>query len=126
MSPLLVLNAGSSSLKYALFSESDPPVRQASMRLDLGSGWGSTRSLAVTIREIASKHPFTSVGHRIVHGGPRFSDPERLSPAMLSELRRISPFDPEHLPVQIALLEACEEVFPGIPQVACFDTAFHR
>jgi acetate kinase len=126
MSAVLVLNAGSSSLKYAVFSDGDPPVRQASTRLDLGSGWGATRSLALTIRRIAGIHPFDTVGHRIVHGGPRFFDPERVTPPMLEELRRISPFDPEHMPVQIALLEVCEEVFPGIPQVACFDTAFHR
>jgi acetate kinase len=126
MSPILVLNAGSSSLKYALFSEGDPPVRQASMRLDLGSGWGANRSLALTLRRIAGMHPFDTVGHRIVHGGPRFFEPERVTSAMMEELRRISPFDPEHMPVQIALLEVCEEVFPGIPQVACFDTAFHR
>jgi acetate kinase len=62
----------------------------------------------------------------VVHGGPTYVEPTRISSEVLTELRRISPFDPEHLPAEIALIEAIEKRFPGIPQVACFDTAFHR
>jgi len=66
------------------------------------------------------------VGHRVVHGGPKYSEPQRITPVLVEELRQLSPFDPEHLPEEIRLTEACHRRFPDLPQVACFDTAFHR
>jgi acetate kinase len=68
----------------------------------------------------------TAVGHRVVHGGPRYSQPERITPEMVEELRRLVPFDPDHLPEEILLTEAFHRRFPDLPQVACFDTAFHH
>jgi acetate kinase len=68
----------------------------------------------------------TAVGHRIVHGGPHYSQPRRITTAMVSELHRIAPFDPEHLPLEIELIEAFRRRHSRLPQVACFDTAFHR
>ncbi len=67
-----------------------------------------------------------AVGHRVVHGGPKYWEPQRITPAVVDELRRLSPFDPEHLPEEILLTEAFHRRFPGLPQVACFDTAFHH
>ena len=67
-----------------------------------------------------------AVGHRIVHGADRFVEPALITAEMIDQLRRIAPFDPEHLPGEIALIEAIGSAVPGIPQVACFDTAFHR
>ena len=67
-----------------------------------------------------------AIGHRVVHGGPRDVGPERVSGPLLAELRRIAPFDPDHLPVEIDLIEALARRTPDMPQVACFDTAFHR
>jgi acetate kinase len=67
----------------------------------------------------------SAVGHRVVHGMKR-SSPERVTPSLLDELRRIIPYDPEHLPSEIELIEAIGRKFPQLPQVACFDTAFHR
>lgn len=66
------------------------------------------------------------VGHRVVHGGPRYTQPELVNETLVAELRRLSPFDLEHLPVEIDTLEAAAQAFPDLPQVACFDTAFHR
>jgi len=66
------------------------------------------------------------VGHRVVHGGPKYSEPQRITAEMVAELRGLSPFDPEHLPEEILLTEAFHHRFPGLPQVACFDTAFHH
>jgi len=66
-----------------------------------------------------------AIGHRVVHG-MLHTQPERVTPALLDELRRITPYDPEHLPREIALMEALQQRFPNVPQVACFDTAFHR
>jgi acetate kinase len=67
-----------------------------------------------------------AVGHRVVHGGPKYWVPQRVTAEMLRALRAISAFDPEHLPEEIRLIGALGRRFPGIPQVACFDTAFHH
>ena len=67
-----------------------------------------------------------AVGHRVVHGGPKYCAPQRITPEMLADLRALVPFDPEHLPEEILLTEAFQQRFPGLPQVACFDTAFHH
>jgi acetate kinase len=62
----------------------------------------------------------------VVHGGPKYSAPQRITADMVGELRRLSPFDPEHLPQELLLTEAFHRRFPNLPQVACFDTAFHH
>jgi acetate kinase len=67
-----------------------------------------------------------AVGHRVVHGGPKYCQPQRINAEMIEELHRLSLFDPEHLPVEILLIEAFQRRFPDLPQVACFDTAFHH
>ena len=66
-----------------------------------------------------------AVGHRVVHGMTH-SEPERVTPELLDELHRITPYDPDHLPLEIELIEAIRQRHPALPQVACFDTAFHR
>ncbi len=66
-----------------------------------------------------------AVGHRVVHG-MQHTEPERVSQALLDELHRISSYDPDHLPHEIALIEAFRQRYPHLPQVACFDTAFHH
>ena len=66
-----------------------------------------------------------AVGHRVVHG-MKHSEPERVTPKLVAELRRITPYDPDHLPREIGLIEAFSRRHPKLPQVACFDTAFHR
>ena len=66
-----------------------------------------------------------AVGHRVVHG-MLHSQPERVSTALLAELRSIASLDPQHLPREIELIEAMQRQYPNVPQVACFDTAFHR
>ncbi len=62
----------------------------------------------------------------MVHGGPEYSRPQRITRELVAALRELSPFDPEHLPEEILLTEAFQRRFPDLPQVACFDTAFHR
>jgi acetate kinase len=121
MSAILVLNAGSSSLKFALFGAGDPPLRHASAKFERTAG------LEPILRQAqATGQTIGAVGHRIVHGGPTYFDPTRITPEVIAELRRLSPFDPEHLPAEIELIEAVGKKLPGVPQVACFDTAFHR
>jgi acetate kinase len=78
--------------------------------------WLETQQTSASVR---------AVGHRVVHG-MKHSEPERVTPELLDELHRIMPYDPDHLPLEIELIEAFRQRHPGLPQVACFDTAFHR
>jgi acetate kinase len=67
-----------------------------------------------------------AVGHRVVHGGPKYWEPQLITPKMIAALHQLSPFDPEHLPEEILLTEAFHRRFSGLRQFACFDTAFHH
>ena len=78
------------------------------------------------IEERSGRDALSAVGHRVVHGGPKYSAPQRITAELVDELRRLSLFDPEHLPEEILLTEAFHRRFPDLPQVACFDTAFHH
>jgi len=85
-------------------------------------------AVAFLLKWLESQPIFASihaVGHRVVHG-MKHSHPTRITPGLLAELRRIVPYDPDHLPHEIALIEAFAQRHPKLPQVACFDTAFHR
>jgi acetate kinase len=149
---ILTINGGSSSIKFALFEAGDSLRRtleggiegiglpEASLRMkDVTSGDSTSRSVGAPDHLVAvgalmdgiadrlgRDDVLTAVGHRVVHGGPKYSAPERLTPDVIKELREFSPFDPEHLPEEILLIEACRRRFPDLPQVACFDTAFHH
>jgi acetate kinase len=148
---ILTINGGSSSLKFAVFAATDPIERILSGRIErvgltearliLGDGGGRRRedraveapdqaaAAAAVIDRVERDVGLASirvVGHRVVHGGERFVAPGLISPEMLDQLRRIAPLDPEHLPGELALIEAIERAMPGVPQVACFDTAFHH
>jgi acetate kinase len=149
-STLLTLNGGSSSIKFALFDANSRSRLLAGALGGIGQPGGTftlkggqkadnlTRSLAVAdyaaaielliqwIRGRSEGRSLIGVGHRVVHGGPAYSDPQRLTPAMLTALRRLSPFDSEHLPQELRLIEAFQREFPALPQFACFDTAFHH
>jgi acetate kinase len=78
------------------------------------------------IEERSGRDALTAVGHRVVHGGTTYSMPQRITAEMIEKLHRLTPFDPEHLPEEILLTEAFHRRFPDLPQVACFDTAFHQ
>ena len=78
------------------------------------------------IAERSGRDALTAVGHRVVHGGPNYYKPQRITAEIVEELHRLSPFDPEHMPEEILLIEAFQRRFPALPQVACFDTAFHH
>ena len=148
---ILTINGGSSSIKFALFEVGGSIRRLLKGRIERIGLPDAT--LAVESREKAESFSrlvtapdhsvavgvlmdwieerigcdhLTAVGHRVVHGGPKYSEPQRITPELVEELCRLSPFDPEHLPEEIRLTEACHRRFPDLPQVACFDTAFHR
>jgi acetate kinase len=131
MTAILAINAGSSSLKFALFGQGEPPRRLLSGQLERIGMPGGPVDHASCVEPVLQQmtktgEQLSAIGHRIVHGGPRYVETSKVTPDLLEELRRISPFDPEHLPGEIALIEAFARRFPTIPQIACFDTAFHR
>ena len=78
------------------------------------------------IEQRSGRDALTAVGHRVVHGGPKYYKPQRITAEMVKELKQLSPFDPDHMPEEILLTEAFHRRFPDLPQVACFDTAFHH
>jgi len=128
MPHILAINAGSSSVRFAIFSSDERPVRLLDGKMERVGG----EAAAVTADRLAQrlKAEVTiaapdAIGHRVVHG-MQHSQPERVSPSLLTELRSIASFDPEHLPREIELIEAMQRRYPDVPQVACFDTAFHR
>ena len=78
------------------------------------------------IEESIGRDTLAAVGHRVVHGGPKYSESQLITPEMVAALHQLEPFDPDHLPEEIQLTEAFHHRFPDLPQVACFDTAFHH
>ena len=150
----LVLNSGSSSLKFALFRTSAgkdwPLVARGNIEgigtspeMSARDGSGSTMptpKLPTGVKDAhaALEHTFAwlrtsfgggriiGVGHRVVHGGPRYAVPVIVTPEVLAELRRLVPYAPLHQPYNLAGIEAVAQRRPDVPQVACFDTSFHR
>ncbi len=86
----------------------------------------AVRILMDWIEQRSGHDSLTAVGHRVVHGGPKYCKPQRITAEMVADLKQLSPFDPDHMPEEILLTEAFHRRFPDLPQVACFDTAFHH
>ena len=127
---LLTLNAGSSSIKFALF---DPAVslhtpQQAGQVDGIGTRSGPADH-AQALRQVMERignTPITAVGHRIVHGGTQFDQPRLIDDAVLQGIEGLTSLAPLHQPHNLAGVRAAQAAFPNVPQVACFDTAFHR
>jgi acetate kinase len=117
---ILVVNAGSSSLKLRVLDPNDTVVVSA----DLPRPHGEADDAAVA-RFIQSLPPVDAVGHRIVHGGTAFSEPVVIDHAVEGRLRALTDLAPLHQPNSLAALDAVRAVLPTVPAVACFDTAFH-
>jgi acetate kinase len=119
---ILTVNGGSSGIKAALFAVEQP------LRMGLTKTFARTAGAALIawVEEHEKDGGLIAVGHRVVHGGPNYHEPQRVTPELLEELRRLTPLDPEHLPAEISLMEALCRRFPQLPQIACFDTAFHH
>jgi acetate kinase len=124
---ILALNGGSSSLKFAAFSvgsrsgEPEELSRGAVEQItDLG---GAVPRVLEKLTGLGIEPD--AVGHRIVHGGPKHLQPARIDDLVIASLREATPFAPLHLPGELALIEAVRTEHPALPQVACFDTAFH-
>jgi len=150
MPNVLTINAGSSSIRFAIFGVGQTPTRllqgkldrigggDASLTIDHGAG-SAPMQIKVNVKEHGAAVDFLldwlesqplfkaldGVGHRVVHGMLR-SAPERVTTDVLNELKSIIPYDPEHMPREIELIEALQRRYSRLPQVVCFDTAFHR
>jgi acetate kinase len=147
---ILTINGGSSSIRFAVYEAGKTPRRRLDGKIDRIGLSGTNlivndpagkpqapRRLAAADHRTAvdflldwleAQSVFASVkavGHRVVHG-MKHSEPEWVTPKLLSELHRITPYDPDHLPREIGLIEAFLRRHPKLRQVACFDTAFHR
>lgn len=151
----LVLNAGSSSLKFCVFQRPDGErwrlgargqiegigtsprlsVKDANLRkvadekLDSSSvqnGRDAIGALAIWLQSHYAGARVLGVGHRVVHGGARFTKPVVITAEIIAELKQLIPLAPLHQPYNLAAIEAVAERLPGVPQVACFDTSFHR
>jgi acetate kinase len=133
VTPLVVLcvNSGSSSVKCAVFRVGGDVEAELgrSEVTGIGSDGPADHRSAVAaalgdLGDVASD--LDAAGHRVVHGGPDHIDPARVDDALLASLQRAVPFAPLHLPAALAGIEAVASAHRGLPQVACFDTAFHR
>ena len=121
----LVINRGSSNIKFALYVVGRQPVLIRRGSLDVAESPLVVARLFDEISEDVVSCPLASVGHRIVHGGPAMRAPQAVTPALLSTLHALVRFAPNHLPGEIALIEAVQQRHRNIPQIVCFDTAFH-
>jgi acetate kinase len=148
-SGILSINGGSSSVRFAVYGMGKQPQRMLSGKIDriglVGTNLVVTGPSGIPSRPrrieatrqctaagmlldfLETRPEFAlvgSVGHRVVHGMKR-SEPERVTSGLLRELRSITPFDPDHLPREVEMMEEIRKRHPRLPQVACFDTAFH-
>lgn len=121
---ILTLNAGSATLKFKLFQMPGESVLAEGVEEPVSGD----ALLDAAERVIRRCQPLgvDAVGHRVVHGGPKFWEPTRIAPDVLEGLRSLETLDPLHNPTEVALIEAGLRLLPGSPAVALFDTAFHR
>jgi len=123
---ILCVNGGSSSFKVALYQLTTGNEIKLAQEVVEGQDAGSKLRAVLDVLEARRCPKPDAVGHRLVHGGPHHQRPERIDAALLASLRLAVPFAPLHLPAEIRAIEAVAEKYPRIPQVACFDTGFHR
>jgi acetate kinase len=147
---ILVLNAGSSSLKFNLVDmDTEQTVADGiAERIGMSEGFirwtiqgekgrleldmsGHKKALSAIMDQLhqtvlTGARQVDAVGHRVAHGGPNFGEPERITPAVLAEIEELAFYAPLHNPASASGIKTAQEMFPGVPQVAVFDTAFHH
>ena len=139
---ILVLNAGSSSIKFSVFRDAVPvrgqiggigvvpffEARGLEGKPDIAGVHDHSSALGVLLtwlRQDDAMGCIEAVGHRVVHGGSTFVDPVRVTPEIMDALANLEPLAPHHQPHNVAAMRAVAELWPEVVQVACFDTAFH-
>ena len=146
---ILTINGGSSSIKFSLYEAGKPLLQlfngtienigtkeaklhftdavtkdKNTVGIPVGDQDAAARFLMDWLGKQDAFAGVKAIGHRIVHG-MKHTNPEKITPALLDELKQISAYDPDHLPAEIKLIELFTNSFPGITQIACFDTSFH-
>jgi acetate kinase len=121
---ILVLNCGSSSLKYSFFDTSDPAkTKRGNIERVATNGFGE--AFAAMRQSLKDASQISVVGHRVVHGGEKFTSAVLIDDEVLAEIEALSPLAPLHNPVNVAGIREARRLLPGVPHVAVFDTAFH-
>ena len=148
---ILALNAGSTNIKFALFhvdQERAPvfegcvegigggngcfrvaaanPEHSFARRFGIPERYNAAQVLTDWLVEHVAPGSLAAIGHRVVHGGPGYWVPRLLDAAIRQDLHKLTPFDPQHLPLELLMIDTLAQKFPAAPQVACFDTAFHH
>jgi acetate kinase len=131
--PILVLNCGSSSIKFALFDAGVQPLPRKALWSGQVDGIGKEKPYSMALQELRASvvkqtggRPPAAIVHRVVHGGAKYAAPLRVDSAVLAELKSYIPLAPLHQPFSLEAIELLLAELPRMPQVACFDTAFHR
>ncbi len=147
---ILTMNRGSATLKSALYEAGEREELLVSIAVgrqgdsgchlkivdgtgaslldapvDDGVSDGALNAIHAWLGEHGFLSHLAAVGHRLVHGGPRYSEPQRITPEFMANIEQLVPLDPDHLPAAIRGIQFISRKFPDFPQVACFDTAFH-
>lgn len=141
---ILTINSGSSSLKFSLYDMGRSEAlllsgefdriglphgvfraQREKQDLDFPDHDAALRTLFEWLRSRGARVELDAVGHRLVYGGRDYDKPQRITPKLIEALKKLASFAPEHLPHELKAVQAVERTYPGLPQVACFDTAFH-
>ncbi|OOR88856.1 acetate kinase [Moraxella caviae] len=146
VNPTLVLNCGSSSIKYALISEdgeqrieglaealgnSDARIKHKNLdgskvEINIPNSGAHAEALQIILGELIAEHKPVAVGHRVVHGGDKFKSATIITPEVLATIEELASLAPLHNPANAAGIKAINAIYPDLPQVAIFDTAFHQ
>ena len=125
---VLVVNSGSSSLKYQLFDMTTETRLAKGLVERIGAGGPANHAEALkqVVADLGSPKDIDAIGHRVLHGAEVFKDSVKVDAKVLAKLDRLVKFGPLHMPANIGGIRACQQIFKGVPNVAVFDTAFHQ
>lgn len=125
---VLVINSGSSSLKYQLFDMKNEERLAKGLVERIGAGGPANHAEALreVVAALGNPKDIDAIGHRVLHGAEVFKDSAKVTKAVMAQLKKLVKFGPLHMPPNLGGIEACEKIFKGVPNVAVFDTAFHQ
>ena len=125
---VLVINSGSSSLKYQLFDmvKGERLAKGLVERIGAGGPANHTEALKKVVADLGNPKDIDAIGHRVLHGAEVFKDSVKVDSKIMAKLKKLVKFGPLHMPANLGGIEACQTIFKGVPNVAVFDTAFHQ
>ena len=125
---ILVVNSGSSSLKYQLFdmAKEERLAKGLVERIGAGGPANHAEALKQVVADLGNPKDIDAIGHRVLHGAEVFKDSVMVTKTVMGQLKKLVKFGPLHMPPNLGGIEACEKIFKGVPNVAVFDTAFHQ